>query len=328
MNGIFKKKIFHTLKYLFLCYNLYERYKGDLMKTICVGHSTFDITLPMDKFPTENIKYRIEKRIECGGGPASNGAYLLARWGAETTICSVVGDDYYGNLVIEDFKRIGANCKYLEKLEGHNTSSSYIIANMSNGSRTIITSKRCPIRKLKQEVNEEADVILIDGEHPDTAYEVLKKNPNAISVLDAGRLNDDTRMLGKMVTYVVCSHDFAEEFTNRKTDINDFDALINIYNELKDYFKTNIVITLEENGSFTEINGDYRIIPSLHAHALDSTGAGDIFHGAFTYFVGKHYSLYDSIKYASITGAISVTRIGSRYSIPSLDEVLNYDSIL
>ena len=48
------------------------------MKAICVGHSTFDTTLPMDHYPIDNIKYRIENHIECGGGPASNGAYLLA----------------------------------------------------------------------------------------------------------------------------------------------------------------------------------------------------------------------------------------------------------
>lgn len=297
------------------------------MKAICVGHSTYDTTLPVDEYPTENIKYRIKEHIECGGGPASNGAYLLAKWGINTTIVSIVGKDYYGEKVVEDFKKIGANIKYLEMREEHSTSSSYIIANMSNGSRTILTSKKPPIRKLSKKVEEKADLILIDGEHPETAKEVLINNPNAISVLDAGRLNDDTRELGKMVTYLVCSHDFAEEFTNKKTDIRDFNTLIEIYEELKKYFKTNIIITLEANGSFTVVDGRYRIIPSIKVKALDSTGAGDIFHGAFAYFIGMKYPLEEAIRYASITGAISVTRIGSRYSIPELGEVLGYDNI-
>ena len=146
------------------------------MKAICVGHSTYDTTLPMNEYPTENIKYRIENHIECGGGPASNGAYLLAKWGVDTTICSVIGDDYYGTKIIEDFEKIGANTKYLEVKENHQTSSSFIIANMSNGSRTIITSKKDPIRKLNQRVPEKADLILVDGEHPETADEVLDNN--------------------------------------------------------------------------------------------------------------------------------------------------------
>jgi len=298
------------------------------MKAICIGHSTFDTTLPMEEYPTENLKYRINTHIECGGGPASNGAYLLAKWGLDTTIASVVGDDFYGDRVIEDFKNIGANTDYLEKRVGHETTSSYIIANMSNGTRTIITSKKNPIRKLDKKVEGHYDLILIDGEHPDTAKEVLENNPNAISVLDAGRLTNDRRILGQMVTYLVCSHDFAEEFTHKKTDINDFNTLVEIYNELKDYFKTNVIITLEANGSFTEINGEYKIIPSTKVTAIDSTGAGDIFHGAFTYFIGMGYPLEEAIRYASITGAISVTRIGSRYSIPRLEEVLEYETVL
>lgn len=298
------------------------------MKAICVGHSTFDTTLPVDSFPKENIKMRIKEHIECGGGPASNGAYLLAKWGIDTTIASVVGNDYYGERVLDDFRKIGANTKYLESKDGHGTSSSYIIANMSNGSRTAITSKKPPIRRLEQPIDEKYDLILVDGEHPETAKEVLLNNPQAISVLDAGRLNDDTRELGKLVTYVVCSHDFAEEFTNKKTNINDINTLIEIYNEIKNYFQTNIIITLEADGSFTELNNQYKIIPSIKVKAIDSTGAGDIFHGAFTYFIGMKYSLEDAIRYSSISGALSVTRIGSRYSIPSLEEVLEYDNVI
>ena len=298
------------------------------MKAVCVGHSTYDITLPMEDFPKENIKYRINKHIECGGGPASNGAYLLAKWGMDTSIVSIVGDDYYGQKVLESFQEVGADTTYLELKENHQTSSSYILTNLKNGSRTIITSKRDPIRKIDQEVTTKADIILIDGEHPETAKEVLEKNPDAISILDAGRLNDDTRELGKMVTYVICSHDFAEQFTGLKTDIRDFQTLVDIHKALQDFFQTNIIITLEAHGSITIVDGKYKIIPSIKVKPVDSTGAGDIFHGAFTYFIGNNYPLEEAIHYASIAGAISVTRIGSRYSIPSLEEVLDYDTII
>ena len=86
------------------------------MKAICVGHSTYDTTLPMNEYPAENIKYRIENHIECGGGPASNGAYLLAKWGIDTTICSVIGDDYYGtDRVVDDLvRRLRKKMPYLK----------------------------------------------------------------------------------------------------------------------------------------------------------------------------------------------------------------------
>lgn len=298
------------------------------MKVVCVGHSTFDTTLPMTEFPTENIKYRLDHHIECGGGPASNGAYLLAKWGMDVSIASVIGDDYYGDCIAKEFLNIGADIKYLEKLDNHQTTSSYIIANMSNGSRTILSSKDKDVVKLSQEVLIDADVILIDGEHPETALEVLNNNPNAISVIDAGRLNDNTINLSKKVKYLVCSKNFAEEFTNKKIDYNDLSSIETIYDELKKYFQNTVIITLEAHGSYTEIDGIKQIIPSLEVKEIDSTGAGDIFHGAFTYFIANNYSLLDSIKLASTASAISVTRIGSRYSIPLLDEVINYDTVI
>ncbi|MBQ6498169.1 MAG: carbohydrate kinase [Bacilli bacterium] len=298
------------------------------MKVVCVGHSTFDTTLPVKEYPTENIKYRLEHHIECGGGPASNGAYLLAKWGMDTAIASVIGDDYYGDRIIADFEKVKADTSFLEKKENHQTTSSYIIANMSNGTRTVLSSKDDPVRKLSKSLCIPADVILIDGEHPESAHELLDSNPRALSVLDAGRLNDDTKELGKKVTYLVCSKDFAEEFSEKKIDINNLEELQSIYNLLKEYFETNIVITLEAAGSYTEIDGVGQIIPSIKVKALDSTGAGDIFHGAFTYFMANGYSLLDTIKFSSITSAISVTRIGSRYSIPLLDEVVNYDTAI
>ena len=243
----------------------------------------------------------------------------------DVSLVSIVGNDYYGDKVIEEDKNMGVDTTYIEKHDNHSTSSSYIIANMSNGTRTILTSKKESIRKLSNSIDISADVILIDGEHPETAYEILEKNPNAISILDAGRLNDDTKFLGKFVTYFVCSKEYAENFTNKEINIERMDKLIEIYEELNSYFNTNIIITLEEKGVFTKIDENYEIIPSMKVKAIDSTGAGDIFHGAFTYFIANNYPLKEAIKLANITGAISVTRMGARYSIPILTEVLEYD---
>lgn len=299
------------------------------MKVFCVGHSTYDTTLPVNEYPTENVKYRIDHHIECGGGPAANGAYLLAKWGMDTTIASVLGNDYYADKIIEEFKNVGCDVSYLEKLDNHYTSSSYIIANTSNGSRTILTSKDNPVRKLQASLNVEADVILVDGEHPESAEELLRFNgKDKISVIDAGRLTVDTRYLGKMVKYLVCSKDYAEEFCNTKISADDIDGLVKCHQELTSYFENTVIITLEDRGSFTYIDDGYEILPSVNVNAVDSTGAGDIFHGAFTYFISNDYSLRDAIRFASITAAISVTKIGARNSIPDLEDVLNYANSL
>ena len=58
---------------------------------------------------------------------------------------------------------------------------------------------------------------------------------------------------------------------------------------------------------------------------IDSTGAGDIFHGAFGYFITHDYGLERSLRLANITGALSVEKLGSRHSMSKLEDVLNYE---
>ena len=291
------------------------------MKIVCIGHGTYDITLPVDNYPIENYKYRINKKIECGGGSAANCAYLLAKWGLNVYFVGIIGNDYYGQNVIKEFNSIGVNTEYIEKSSSVETDSSYILSNLENGSRTIITSKTSKNANLLETVNIlDADYILVDGEHYETAKDVLVKNKNAVSILDAGRFSDEVIELGKMVDYLICSKEFAESFSMTNIDVNNINSLIEVYDSLKSYFKNNVIITLEEAGSFTKTN-EYKLIPSIKVRPIDSTGAGDIFHGAFIYFISKNIDLEKAIYLSSITAAISTTRIGSRYSIPDLDEV-------
>ncbi len=295
------------------------------MKIVCIGHSTYDITLPVTIYPKENKKYRTDQLIECAGGSASNGAYLLNQWGADVAFYTAIGNDYFGEKIINDFKIAGMDTSHIEIIPNHKTSSSYIIANTEKGTRTIITSKGENLKKLKEKVEIEPDFILTDGEHYETVIETLEKYKNAISILDAGRLSETNKKIGKMVTYLICSKDFAEDFAEASIDSNNIDSIVYCYNKLKKYFNTNIVITLEDKGSFTEIENKYEIIKSLSVKAIDSTGAGDIFHAAFTYFLSKNYSLKESLHYASIAGALSVKYIGTRNSMPSIKEVFDND---
>ena len=115
--------------------------------------------------------------------------------------------------------------------------------------------------------------------------------------------------------------ELAEDLSKVKIDYNDFDTIVAAYQELKKELKGNVIITLESFGCFTCINGLYKIIPSIKVKAVDSTGAGDIFHGAFVYSLAMGFDLEKALLFSNITGALSVLKIGSRLSIPDLDKV-------
>ena len=290
------------------------------MKVICIGQAAYDITLPMDHFPIENKKVRVQDKVECVGGSACNCAYLLAKWGMDTYFAGVVGEDYYGKRIKEELGKIGVNTKYLEISNKCNTTSSYIVNNTESGSRTILTHRPKELVLEDVEVEDNFDVILLDGYEKQFANKIIEKNPNAIKIIDAGSLKEATIELAKKVDYVVCSKDFAEDYTQRKVNYEDLTSLIVIYNFLQKDFKGKIVITLEDKGCFVYEDG-YKLVPTLKMKAVDTTGAGDIFHGAFTYAVANSYDMIKTLKIANISGALSVTKIGGQYSIPTLEEV-------
>ena len=107
-----------------------------------------------------------------------------------------------------------------------------------------------------------------------------------------------------------------------KIDINDNNSLNNVYNSLEKDFKGHIVITLEEHGCLYKEDGIVKLMPGYKVIAKDTTGAGDIFHGAFVYALMNKYNYADVMRISNIAGALSVREIGGRYSVPDLKEVL------
>lgn len=291
------------------------------MKYLTIGHASYDITFKLDKYPLENTKQRVGKHIDCGGGPASNAGYLLALWDQSVSFQGVAGNDYYGKMIKAEFNSVNVDTTYLELIDNFNTDLSIIIANITNASRTILTSKDSNVVKCSLENNNTYDVILVDGEEEEMSKKVLLNNKDAIKIIDAGTCKPGTVNLCPYVDYLVCSKNFALDYTKIEYD-GTVESLIKIHDKLVNDFHNTVVITLEDKGCFTKIEEEYKIIPSIKVDAVDTTGAGDIFHGAFTYFITHGYSLLDTCRLANLTAALSTLRVGGRFSIPKLSAVL------
>lgn len=294
------------------------------MKILCVGHVSYDITFPIDGFLEENKKIRVSKRVTCGGGPASNAAYLLGNWGSEVYIAGLVGKDIYGEEIVKEFKTANVNTKYLEMRDCYDTSNSIIINNTKNASRTILSYRAQEEKMHKLDLDFEPDIILIDGHEYAESKRLLEKYPDAISIIDAGRATDEVIALARKVNYVVCSKEFAEAVTNIKIDYQNENTIIELYHRLENLFHGIIVVTLEEKGALYKYAGSIGIMDAIKVPAVDSTGAGDLFHGAFTYGISKRYDLNTVLTIATVAAGISVKRIGGRNSVATKEEMRKY----
>ena len=297
------------------------------MKYLAIGHASYDVTFRVDQYPIENTKQRVGSHIDCGGGPASNAGYLLALWGCDVSFQGVAGNDYYGKMIKAEFKMIGVDTTYLELVDNFSTNLSIILANSNNASRTILTSQDENFPKCSISNNNKYDVILVDGEEEKISKEVLLNNKSAIKIIDAGSFKPSTVNLCPLVDYLVCSKNFALDYTKLSYD-GSIDSLIKIHEKLVKDFNNTVVITLEDKGCFTKIGDNYKLIHSVKVKSVDTTGAGDIFHGAFTYFITHGYSLEDTCKLSNLTGALSTLRVGGRFSMPKLDAVLERRNLI
>ena len=190
--------------------------------------------------------------------------------GNECYFVGVLGNDIYGKRIIEEFKRVNVNTKYVEFDNEHETTLSFVIVNKQAGTRTIITHRN-PVMKLKKKLNLKADVILVDGQELEASIEAIKNNPKAISIIDAGSLKEETLNLGKMVNYLVCSKNFAEDFSKIKIDLDNYQTIIDVYLKIEEEFKNNIIITLESKVVYTR-KRKIKLMPSIKVKTVvDST---------------------------------------------------------
>ena len=108
---------------------------------LCIGQSAYDITYVIHEDLIENQKYRIYETMECVGAPATNAASLCAKWQEDSALISRVGNDLYGEKILQTLRAQGVDTRFIKELEDFKTPVSTIIAHAENGSRTIFN---CP----------------------------------------------------------------------------------------------------------------------------------------------------------------------------------------
>lgn len=294
-----------------------------MTEILCIGLAVYDISLPLPYYPTENSKLEIQTSYEAGGGPAANAAYLLSKWGVNTAFAGMIGDDIYGRLIIEEFKAMGTDISLLEAQPGFQTPLAVILVNRETGSRTIIHRREKgpdyrPDLAIMKKLNPQ--VLLFDGHEPEISFAAMKMFPEARTILDAGSLRPGTETLAGRVDYLVASERFALSWTgvpDLKNPENRRECLL----RLAQLNRGHVTVTLGEAGLIHNEGEICHHLPAFTAETIDTTGAGDIFHGAFAYGILKNYSLLETLQMASMAASLSVSTAGGRQSIPELSLV-------
>lgn len=290
---------------------------------LCVGHAAFDLCVYVDSFPGENSKCETDQLLESGGGPAANAACLLSRWRNHCAFAGLVGDDDEGRRVLEELEAAGTDLSLVEKRHGHATPFSIILVNKQTGSRTVINRK---IHGATLNIDKTAlarvspRVLLFDGHELPASMMVANAFPEAISILDAGSMREGTMKLASQVDYLAASERFAVQSCGR-IDLQKEAGRRECVARLREQFSTTVIVTLGERGLVADDGTGFICIPAYPAKTVDTTAAGDIFHGAFTHAILHNMPFEEALRFASMTASLSVRVAGGRQSIPPLETV-------
>jgi sugar/nucleoside kinase (ribokinase family) len=199
-----------------------------------------------------------------------------------------------------------------------------ILVNKTNGSRTIINRKQPtgPYLLDRAHLGElEPGMLYFDGHEREAALQALEVFPGVPTFLDAGSLRPGTEVLAPRVDYLIASERFAQQWTGLEaldTPDRRWEALA----QLRQVNSQKVVITQGENGLVFHEGSQYRAMEAFKVEALDTTAAGDIFHGALAWALVEKYPFEEALRLASMTASLSVAVRGGRPSIPDLKRVL------
>lgn len=296
-----------------------------MIRAVCIGHATYDITIRTGKMPIEGELTRYEHKIGCTGGKAAIMSLLLAKWGIEPTLCSVVGADNHGQAIKKDLDASKVDTRCLETTYDNETDMRInIIDEKTNKNKCVELADNYTYLK-KYEFDFSPDIIITDAFDTNASKVVLGQYPKAISLLYADRVNSNVLDLCKRVHFIICSKEFAENMAGEVIDLNKTSTLIGAYEKIKSKYSTKqIVITLGDKGALYCINGQIKISPALKVDVKDTMGVGAIFRAAFIYTIVHGGDIEKAVKYGNIAAGISTNKIGARLSIPTLTEVNNF----
>jgi sulfofructose kinase len=277
---------------------------------LCVGHASYDLVFSVPHHPGEDEKMLADSFIGCGGGPAANAAVQVAKLGLKAAFAGYLGNDLYGDKHYQELMDYGVNVDNVVRGASPTPLSTVLVK--PDGKRALINfkgeTKPLPERAIDFS-NINAKVILFDGHEPQLSMPLAKqaKAHGIPTVLDAGSVHEGTLALMAIVDHLACSEKFAKQLHG---DVET--ALSRLAG-----ISPNVVITLGGKGLIWQQGGIRGALPAFPATAIDTTGAGDAFHGAFAAAIALEMAWDDMLRYASAAGALCCTKAGARLGLPS-----------
>jgi sulfofructose kinase len=296
---------------------------------IGVGLVVRDLSVLLDHFPHPDEKIRAREIHESGGGPVPTALVTLARLGRKTAISSLVGEDDVGRFILDGLDRENVDTSAVDVVPGFVSPTSVIL--VENGRRTILEAPhevdlpltRESVRKLPLD---DAAAVLVDARAVEAQLEAARRVRDAggLVVLDCGHPREGVDELIANSDVAILSHTYpaALHGDGHELDLDLEGFLRDLRERLPSSGPRVAGMTLGASGcAFLDGDGRFFRLVAHPVDAVDTTGAGDVFHGAFVHAYLKTASIPESARFANAAAAVKCKAMTGRAPLASEEEL-------
>jgi sulfofructose kinase len=284
----------------------------------CIGGAVLDLIYGLDELPSHDGKMTVRYHAESGGGMAANAAVMISRLGGEARWCGRLGGDETGGSIRDGLHREGVDTRLARSFPGHASPHSVVLIDQG-GRRAILIFRPemdedpswLPLAELLQ-----ADAVLADN----------RWIAGAVATLSAARIRGLPAILdaenadaAALATIASASHAiFSEDGLTALFDTHDPIEGLNRAAPHAPF----VAVTLGERGvMWLDATGSLRHLPAFGVTAVETSGAGDVFHGAFAFALVASRDEVVALRFASAAAALKCAARGGRASFPTLAAV-------
>jgi sulfofructose kinase len=285
-----------------------------------VGLNATDTLIILEHFPAYAGKVPFVREMLSPGGQVASAMVTCANLGLRTKYIGSIGDDERGRIQWDSLQDSGIDLSDIVRRQNCPNQTAYILIDQSTGERTVLWSRpeclRLDPAAIQPDMILAARLLHIDG-HDTPAVAKAAKIAHEAGMpvtVDVDTVYHGFDRVLPNVTHLIASSEFPSAWTNER---DPFKALQLIQDE---FHLPVAAMTLGAHGSLARREGKFYYSPAFVVNCVDTTGAGDIFHGAFCYAVLAGLNLQDTLDLSNAMAALNCTQIGARGGIATLEQ--------
>ncbi len=286
------------------------------------GICTVDFLGLVANYPAADQKVKMEAFSKQGGGLTGTALAAAGRLGARAAYLGKLGRDEYSMFLLNEFRKYGVDVSLTLIDERVQPPLSFIHVEKGTGERRITwhwNEFEIQPEEIDREIIQSSHILFLDHFHTGAgcvAADWIHESGGTVLV-DAERMTPGFEEVLQRADYIISSRKFAEA----QIGLCDPEQSARLLHEKLD---RKVVVTAGENGAYYKAAGQEFHQPAFHVEVVDTTGAGDVFHGAFMAGLAKDWSLPQILEFASAVAAMKCRSLGGREGIPTIDEALTF----